>query len=86
MLQDWLFLIPPFLIAYYCSLCFPRWDGYGKDELQRYALSARVDPIGSLLLFVLVRLLCSLCAMSAAGDDSEFTIEDLAVGVEGTFR
>eukprot|EP00035_Acanthoeca_spectabilis_P004966 m.108641 g.108641 ORF g.108641 m.108641 type:complete len:310 (-) comp12813_c0_seq5:1510-2439(-) len=82
MMTDWIWLIPPFLVAYGCSLSFPRWDGYGKDELKRYALSARVDPIGCLLIFILCRTLCSLCATSAAGDDSTFTIADAAVELE----
>jgi hypothetical protein len=36
MFQDWLWLVPFFLVAYACSLCFPRWSGYGKEELARF--------------------------------------------------
>ena len=36
MFRDWLWLVPPFLLSYLCSLCFPRWPGYGKKEMERF--------------------------------------------------
>lgn len=50
MMWDWIYLIPPFLIAYGYSVTFPRWKGYGQDELKRLVMSARIDPLGALFV------------------------------------
>mmetsp|Transcript_33770 Transcript_33770/g.88739 ORF Transcript_33770/g.88739 Transcript_33770/m.88739 type:complete len:310 (+) Transcript_33770:52-981(+) len=82
MMADWIWLVPPFVVAYGTSLCYPRWGGYGTDELKRLAMSARVDPVGMLALFLLTRCLSSLCSASAAGGDGNLTIEDASVAIE----